>query len=76
MNKPPKATASYGSLVAAKIELHYGEVPVAIGTAFYYEKGNEKYLVTNWHNVTGREPSTGKVKHSKAAIPDTLRIVI
>lgn len=30
----------------------------ASGTAFFYEHAGDSYLVTNWHNVSGRDPYT------------------
>jgi hypothetical protein len=49
---------------------------LAGGTAFYYQYNGGFYLVTNWHNVTGRDPKTKQPKHSQAAIPDVLKIYI
>jgi len=40
------------------------------GTGFIYERDNIKYLVTNWHNVSGRDPNTGKCLSETLAVPD------
>lgn len=47
-----------------------------MGTAFLYRHKEKTYLVTNWHNVTGREPVSHKPKHSLCAIPDSLVIAV
>ncbi|WP_234701800.1 serine protease [Synechococcus elongatus] len=49
---------------------------IACGTAFFYLHEDKSYLVTNWHNVTGREPSTLKCKSNQAALPNHLFIKI
>ena len=31
----------------------------SLGTAFFYECEGETFIITNWHNVTGKHPQTG-----------------
>ena len=33
---------------------------IGLGTAFFYETQAETFIITNWHNVTGKDPQTGK----------------
>ncbi len=40
------------------------------GTGFVYERASAPYLVTNWHNVTGRNPATGECLSDTLAVPD------
>lgn len=40
------------------------------GTGFVYEHGGVPYLITNWHNVSGRNPSTGECLSDKLAVPN------
>lgn len=42
------------------------------GTGFLYEFAGTCYLVTNWHNVSGRNPDTGKCLSETLAIPDMI----
>jgi len=43
------------------------------GTGFIYKYDNDYYLVTNWHNVSGRNPETGKCLSVKTlAVPDMI----
>ena len=62
----------------ARIELLYEcsntSVVGAVGTAFFYRFNALSYLITNWHNVTGVNPETGKSLHSKGLIPNILRL--
>ncbi|NJL20550.1 MAG: trypsin-like peptidase domain-containing protein [Leptolyngbyaceae cyanobacterium SM1_3_5] len=74
-NKVPELRDSL-SEVPFRISMCFKDIQLAIGTAFTYLYQGQLYLVTNWHNVTGREPSTLKLKSGEAAIPDRLRIEI
>ncbi|MDB5973667.1 MAG: hypothetical protein JWR07_427 [Nevskia sp.] len=42
------------------------------GTGFIYERHGSRYLITNWHNVAGRNPIDGKCLSDTLAIPDIL----
>jgi hypothetical protein len=46
----------------------------AVGTAFFYRSTERPFVITNWHNVTGVNPETGKALHSKGLIPNVLRL--
>jgi len=45
-------------------------VVLSSGTGFIYEFAGQPYLVTNWHNVTGRDPITAKCLSETLAVPD------
>ena len=36
---------------------------IGLGTAFLYECESEMFIITNWHNVTGKHPLTGESLH-------------
>src|SRR6266853_2723986 len=42
------------------------------GTGFTYQKDNATYLITNWHNVTARDPGTGKCLSETLAVPNMI----
>ena len=48
----------YLSLCTLKVLLNFNETELAIGTGFIYSYNSKFYLITNWHNVTGRNPNT------------------
>lgn len=60
------------SWVPFQIELMFEKHNLGIGTAFTYTLNGQTYLITNWHNVSGRHPETLKVIHNDAAIPNKL----
>jgi hypothetical protein len=45
---------------------------ISSGTGFVYEREGIHYLVTNWHNVTGRNPESGECLSEDLAVPDVL----
>lgn len=55
------------------LSMRRGSLELAIGTGFIYKKDEKFYIVTAWHNVTGRHPDTFEL-NSKAAIPDNVII--
>jgi hypothetical protein len=58
------------------IQMSYGNQPLSIGTAFSSEAGNQLFLITNWHNVSGRNPRTGQCLSPTAAQPDNLVAIL
>lgn len=42
------------------------------GTGFIYSKDGADYLITNWHNVTGRNPIDGNCLSDSLAVPDMI----
>jgi S1-C subfamily serine protease len=61
------------SVASFPIEMFFNETNLSIGTAFTWEQGGKHYLVTNWHNLSGRDPNTGKHLSSNAAEPNQIR---
>ena len=47
---------------------------LASGTGFIVVHNDEPYLITNWHNLAGRNPENGKLLSRMAAIPDEVII--
>jgi hypothetical protein len=62
--------------VPIHITLRFNEAEMGVGTAFFYTAGNKDYLITNWHNVSGRRPWDKKVNSKRGAIPDNLVVHI
>lgn len=48
------------------------DLVISSGTGFIYSKNNDFYLITNWHNVTGKNPLTSKCLSQTGAIPDII----
>lgn len=64
------------NLVPLKITMRFNETELAIGTAFFYEHRGSSHLVTNWHNVTGRNPTTGAFLRQDGAVPNELLVSV
>lgn len=60
------------TFVAIRLEFRFDDVHLGTGTGFLYRFQRNLYLVTNWHNVTGRNPHTHKPLHAQAAIPNNM----
>jgi hypothetical protein len=45
---------------------------LAVGSGMLYRRNDATFIVTAWHNVTGRHPDTFKILHSKGGVPDNL----
>ena len=63
---------SYQSLF---LQMRVNGHDLATGTGFVMFHGGTPYLITNWHNLSGRHPSTGKTLSKTAGIPDEVVIM-
>jgi hypothetical protein len=61
------------SLASFPIEMFFNETNLSLGTAFTWEQGGRYFLITNWHNVSGRDANTEKHLSSTAAEPNRIR---
>lgn len=62
------------SATAHKITLSYSGTDLSTATGFFYLHNGKPWFVTNWHNVTGRNPLTGQPLSPTGGIPDQLTI--
>ncbi len=46
---------------------------LATGSGFFWATGERMKLVTNWHNVAGRDPTTGRPISPTGGVPDRIR---
>ena len=63
---PERGIRSVYSQCPFDIEMWDDEGVISSGTAFYFEHGGERYLITNWHNFAGRDPFTSQPLQDKA----------
>lgn len=52
----------------------FGDTKLARGTCFCWEHQERLYLITNWHNLSGRNPETGKHLSNSLAEPDRVHV--
>lgn len=45
-------------------------MPFSTATGFFYERNDQMFLITNWHNVSGRNPITGDCLSAHGGVPD------
>ncbi|HVB82922.1 MAG TPA: tyrosine-type recombinase/integrase [Candidatus Binataceae bacterium] len=60
------------SVAAKPLETSFQGTPLAIGTGFIWRSGDQAFLITNWHVVTGVNPTTGAHLSPSAGEPDTV----
>lgn len=62
------------SLTTHHLHLCFSQTDAVLssGTGFIYEYQGAYYLITNWHNVSGRNPLTGECLSETLAIPDII----
>jgi hypothetical protein len=56
--------------------MRFQAVELSSGTAFFWRSGEATYLITNWHNLSGRNPLSGQPMAPSAAIPDQIAFVV
>ncbi len=62
------------SVAAIPIEMLFNETFLSIGTAFVWVQDGKFFLITNWHNVSGKDPNTGMHLSRTAAEPNRLKV--
>lgn len=68
-------TIALPSVQSLLIEMWFGAQGLSTGTGFVCQSSKGPVLLTNWHNVSGRNPQTKKPLSPTAAVPDSVRIV-
>lgn len=66
---PENGVRSTYSQAPFRISTHDHGGQIAIGTAFHYLHKGMRFIVTNWHNVTGQDFFTGKNLNENARRP-------
>ncbi len=51
-----------------------GDTAIATATGFIVKHQNKHFLITNWHVVTGKDPSTGKIEDPFGRTPTVIAI--
>lgn len=55
-----------------RLTLRFNKTILATGSGFLYKRNNSHYLVTAWHNLSGRHSITLKPLHKEAALPNNM----
>ncbi|MEL6487720.1 MAG: trypsin-like peptidase domain-containing protein [Pseudomonadota bacterium] len=61
------------SITTIRLHMSFNDTELATGTGFFYEAGGKPFLITNRHNLTGRDNNTGKMLDDKTGgLPNRL----
>jgi len=56
--------------------MRFGAQELAIGTGFLYERHGRLFVVTAWHNVTGRHSESLNCQNRNASVPDNVLVTV
>ncbi|MCH9053145.1 MAG: trypsin-like peptidase domain-containing protein [Proteobacteria bacterium] len=62
------------SAATCPIEMFFGDTYLSLGTAFSWQVGDQHYLITNWHNLTGINPLNGRHLSNSRAEPNRIKV--
>lgn len=62
------------SFVSCPIEMLFQDQIIAQGTGFVWRNQSNAFIITNWHNLTGKNPFTGNLLSKNGSVPDAIRI--
>ncbi len=54
------------------LTMRFNEQELSIGTGFLYEREGEMYIITAWHNVTGRNAESLELLSRRGATPNNI----
>lgn len=64
------------SLASYYIELFFNDIKLSNATCFFTKRGEKRYLISNWHVVSGKDADTLQCLDKNAAIPNKLHIYL
>ena len=62
------------TVVPLFLEGYFEDTLLSSATGFVVQTGEDRYVVTNWHVVTGRDPSTGSPLSPTGGLPNRLAV--
>ncbi|MGV9005223.1 MAG: trypsin-like peptidase domain-containing protein [Brevundimonas sp.] len=62
------------TVAVTALDCRFGALSLSTATGFIWKHGDEVFLVTNWHVVTGRHPNSGQHLSPNAGEPDHLHL--
>lgn len=63
---------NYLGLSVTPLKLMAGGVELSSATGYFYSRGGEAWLISNWHVFAGRDPRTGQPRNDMGAIPNAV----
>lgn len=71
-----KIVVNDASVTSYKCEMLFDGNILSYGTCFFYKCGGRSFIISNWHNFAGRDPTTLKPLSKYAAIPDEVNVML
>lgn len=71
-----KLIVNNASVTSYKCEMIFNGAVLSYGTSFFFKHAGRTFLVSNWHNFSGRNPHTQQPLSKSAAIPDEINVMI
>lgn len=71
---PEQGIRSIYSQCPFQIQMWDQQGIISTGTGFYYVAADQWFLVTNWHNVTGKHPLTKRTLSRPPRVPEYLKV--
>ncbi len=76
MSEPSNQGIARPSVASLLLAPHYGKQALSTATGFIVEgEDGRRWLITNWHVVSGLDPRTGRPLSKSGEVPDRLRIL-
>jgi Trypsin-like peptidase domain len=72
----PGARIDQYSAATVPIRMFFNDSPLSVATGFIWVEGERFFLITNWHNVSGRNPFTGQHISPTAAEPNSVTALL
>lgn len=60
----------------ALLEMRFGDTHLSYGSAFFWRHEQKMFLLTNWHNLSGRNHQNGELLSPTGAIPDRIAVQV
>lgn len=70
------ATGIFLTNTITKLELLCGGRQIGTATGFFLKHNSAWVLVTNWHVLSGRDPTTGQPRHESGGVPEVCRYYV
>lgn len=62
------------SVSTVPLEMFFNDTYLSLGTGFVWRMENDLFLITNWHNLSGKNPFTGMHLSNTLAEPNSIRV--
>jgi hypothetical protein len=56
--------------------MQHGDNELTCGSGFFWRRGDRTFLVSNWHNLSGRDPETSKPRRPDGGLPDRVKFTV